>query len=138
MNASPNQCNAAIAGLHLRQVVTYQPASRYWPLQWIETGIYLAFALLLAGLCFLRIRPGRPGQPDIPRHSRPAPALERSRDPRTISKTGQPRRQPRTQPAQRNNSASATRPATTWPLSGNLATCRWGGILVARFSVVEH
>jgi hypothetical protein len=56
MNASPNQCNAAIAGLHLRQVVTYQPASRYWPLQWYETGLYLAVALILAGFCFWRVR----------------------------------------------------------------------------------
>jgi len=56
MNASPNQCNAAIAGLHLRQVVTYQPASRYWPLQWYETGLYLAVALILAAFCFWRVR----------------------------------------------------------------------------------
>ncbi|HXL95958.1 MAG TPA: ABC transporter permease [Streptosporangiaceae bacterium] len=75
---SDKSCRAYIESLHLRQTVTYQPASRYWPLQWIETGIYLAFALLLAGLCFLRIRPGRPGQPDIPRPSRLAPELERS------------------------------------------------------------
>jgi hypothetical protein len=81
----PNQpsgksCRAYIESLHLRQTVIYQPASRYWPLQWIETGIYLAFALLLAGLCFLRVRPGRSAEPDIhrPRAIRPAPALERS------------------------------------------------------------
>ena len=34
--------------------VTYQPASRYWDLQWLETGIFLVLArpwrgLLLAG-----------------------------------------------------------------------------------------
>jgi ABC-type transport system involved in multi-copper enzyme maturation permease subunit len=56
MNNSPRQCNAAIAGLHLRQIVTYQPASRYWPLQWYETGLYLAVALILAGICFWRVR----------------------------------------------------------------------------------
>jgi hypothetical protein len=71
-------CTAYLASLHLRQTVTYQPASRYWTFQWIETAIYLALALLLAGLCFLRIRPGRPAQPDIHHHSRLAPALERS------------------------------------------------------------
>jgi hypothetical protein len=49
--------------------VTYQPASRYWAFECIETAIYLALALLLAGLCFLRIRPGRPAAPDIPRPS---------------------------------------------------------------------
>jgi ABC-2 family transporter protein len=73
-------CTAYIAGLHLRQTVTYQPASRYWLFQGVETAIYLALALLLSGLCFLRIRPGRPAAPGIsrPRASRPAPALESS------------------------------------------------------------
>jgi ABC-type transport system involved in multi-copper enzyme maturation permease subunit len=32
-------------------LTTYQPASHYWPMQWIELGIYLALALGLAGLC---------------------------------------------------------------------------------------
>jgi hypothetical protein len=75
---SSQACAAYIASLHLRQTVTYQPASRYWAFQWVETAIYLAFSLLLTGLCFLRIRPGCPAQPDIPRPSRLAPALERS------------------------------------------------------------
>jgi ABC-type transport system involved in multi-copper enzyme maturation permease subunit len=44
-------CNAALARLHLRQVVIYQPASRYWAFQWSETAIYLLLALLLAGFC---------------------------------------------------------------------------------------
>jgi hypothetical protein len=35
---------------------TYQPAGHYWPLQWCETGIYLALAALLGGACFWRIR----------------------------------------------------------------------------------
>jgi hypothetical protein len=35
---------------------TYQPARNYWPLQWLETGIYLALATLLGGSCFWRIR----------------------------------------------------------------------------------
>ena len=35
---------------------TYQPGSNYWPLQWYETGIYLALAGLLTGACFWRIR----------------------------------------------------------------------------------
>ena len=73
-------CDAYLESLHLRQTVTYQPASRYWAFQWYETAIYLALALLLAGLCFLRIRPGRSAEPDIhrPRAIRPAPALKRS------------------------------------------------------------
>jgi hypothetical protein len=49
-------CSNAIAQLHLRQVVTYQPASRYWPLQWYETAIFAALALLLAGFCAWLVR----------------------------------------------------------------------------------
>ena len=63
-NATTQSCQTYVAGLHLRQVETYQPGRRYWPLQWCETGIYLAAALLLAGLCFLRIRRGRPAGSD--------------------------------------------------------------------------
>jgi hypothetical protein len=37
-------------------VVTYQPANRYWPLQWVETGVYLAAALAIVALCFWWIR----------------------------------------------------------------------------------
>ena len=37
-------------------VVTYQPASRYWPLQWYETGIFVAAAVALAGLSFWLLR----------------------------------------------------------------------------------
>jgi hypothetical protein len=79
-NAPGNSCQAYIESLHLRQTVTYQPASRYWPLQWYETGIYLALALALAGFCLWWIRPGRSTEPDLrrPRASQPAPALERS------------------------------------------------------------
>jgi hypothetical protein len=39
----------------IREAVTYLPGSRYWPLQWIETGIFLALALVLAGSCFWRL-----------------------------------------------------------------------------------
>jgi hypothetical protein len=41
--------------LGIREVVNYQPASRYWPLQLIETGIFLALALALAWFCFWRL-----------------------------------------------------------------------------------
>jgi hypothetical protein len=39
----------------IREAISYQPASRYWPFQWTETGIYLALALALAGYCFRRL-----------------------------------------------------------------------------------
>jgi hypothetical protein len=60
----PAACQAAFSGLKpsspgpcmesrgIREAITYEPASRYWPLQWIETGIFVALALALAGFCF--------------------------------------------------------------------------------------
>jgi hypothetical protein len=39
----------------IREAVTYQPASRYWPFQWTETGLYLALGLALSGYCFRRL-----------------------------------------------------------------------------------
>jgi hypothetical protein len=41
--------------LGIREVVTYQPLSRYWPLQWEETLIFTGVAIVLAGLCFWRV-----------------------------------------------------------------------------------
>jgi hypothetical protein len=38
------------------QVTAYQPAHRYWTLQWIETAIFLAAGLLLAGFTLWRLR----------------------------------------------------------------------------------
>lgn len=43
-------------GKTYHELVTYQPASHYWPLQWYELAIYLAAAVALAGLCVWRIR----------------------------------------------------------------------------------
>lgn len=45
-----------LEGHGIRMAVTYQPASRYWALQWCETGAFLALALGLGGLCYWRIR----------------------------------------------------------------------------------
>jgi hypothetical protein len=39
--------------LHL--LVTYQPTSHYWPLQALETGIFLAAALVLIGATVWRV-----------------------------------------------------------------------------------
>ena len=51
-----SQTGACLAGYDLHETVTYQPASHYWPLQWLETGIFLTAAAALSGLCFWRIR----------------------------------------------------------------------------------
>jgi ABC-2 family transporter protein len=56
---TPQACDNALSSLHLRAVITYQPASRFWILQWYETGIFLAAAVLLAGFCFWSIRSRR-------------------------------------------------------------------------------
>ncbi len=50
------ECFTQLAAAGYRQHLEYQPASRYWPLQWIQTGILLSLAGLLAGFCFWRIR----------------------------------------------------------------------------------
>jgi len=44
-------CVASLGRFHLRQLISYEPASRFWTFQWVETGIFLALALALAGLC---------------------------------------------------------------------------------------
>jgi ABC-2 family transporter protein len=49
-------CQRALGTLHLRQLVTYQPASRYWAFQWTETAIFVALAVALAGLCYWWVR----------------------------------------------------------------------------------
>ena len=40
----------------LRDVVTFQPSSRYWPFQWYETAIFIGLAAVLAGFCLWWIR----------------------------------------------------------------------------------
>lgn len=59
VNGPPTQafreCVVKVAA-KFHEVVTYQPASRFWAFQGIETAIFLALALLLAGLCFWWVR----------------------------------------------------------------------------------
>jgi hypothetical protein len=50
------RCFDEINRLGFRQEVTYQPSSRFWTFQWIETGLYAVLTGLLAGLCFWWIR----------------------------------------------------------------------------------
>jgi hypothetical protein len=47
--------NNCVASHGIRVAESYQPASHYWPLQYSETGMFLALALALAGYCFWRL-----------------------------------------------------------------------------------
>ena len=49
------QCGARLNAQY-HEAVSYQPASRYWPLQWYELAIFLAAALILGGLALWRVR----------------------------------------------------------------------------------
>jgi hypothetical protein len=51
-NRDPTQC---LASHGIKIAVTYLPTSRFWPIQWTETGIFLALALVLAGFCYWRL-----------------------------------------------------------------------------------
>jgi hypothetical protein len=49
------RCVAQLAA-HYHQLIVYQPAHRYWPLQWLELGVYLAAALALVGFSLWWVR----------------------------------------------------------------------------------
>ncbi len=55
-DSSPEACLSWIASLNLRQSITYEPAGRFWRLQWRETGLLLAVSAMLAGLCAWWVR----------------------------------------------------------------------------------
>jgi len=60
-NGAPSlRCQVALSH-QVRQLVTYQPPSHYWPLQALETGIFLAAAFALIGATVWRVgrRAGR-------------------------------------------------------------------------------
>jgi ABC-type transport system involved in multi-copper enzyme maturation permease subunit len=44
-----------LASNGIRVTESYQPVSNYWPLQWAETGMFLALALALAWYCMWRL-----------------------------------------------------------------------------------
>jgi hypothetical protein len=48
-------CIAKVAA-NFHEVVTYQPASRYWALQGLETAVFIVLALILGGVCFWWVR----------------------------------------------------------------------------------
>jgi hypothetical protein len=49
------ECGARLGALY-HEAVSYQPASRYWPLQGYELAMFLAAGLILAGLALWRVR----------------------------------------------------------------------------------
>jgi hypothetical protein len=52
-NALVQKC---VNQLRVRDLLTYQPASRYWTFQWYETAIFVVAALILAGSCIWWVR----------------------------------------------------------------------------------
>ncbi|MEW2356908.1 ABC transporter permease [Spirillospora sp. NPDC029432] len=52
----PKRCLDEINERGYRQVLTYHPSSRFWPLQWAEAGVYAVLTLGLTGFCFWWIR----------------------------------------------------------------------------------
>jgi len=52
---NPRDCTARLAAT-FHQLVTYQPGSRYWPMQWYELAIFLGLSVVLSAFCFWRIR----------------------------------------------------------------------------------
>jgi len=47
---------SCLAKYDLHETLSYHPANHYWPLQWMETGIFLALSGALLGACFWWIR----------------------------------------------------------------------------------
>jgi hypothetical protein len=45
-----------VDSFHLREVLTYQPTSHYWPLQWSEAAIFVALAVALGTACVWWVR----------------------------------------------------------------------------------
>jgi hypothetical protein len=76
MNALIQRC---VNQLRIRELLTYQPASRYWAFQWYELTIFLGLAALLGGICLWWSRRRRSERPQVWRpHTGRAPVLERS------------------------------------------------------------
>ena len=50
-DSSMTACIAKFTRLGYRQLISYQPAARFWAFQLDETVLYLVLALLVAGLC---------------------------------------------------------------------------------------
>jgi hypothetical protein len=55
-NAIQVQIQRCVNSFHLREILTYQPTSHYWPLQWLEASIVGAAALALGAACVWWVR----------------------------------------------------------------------------------
>jgi hypothetical protein len=51
-----DSCFDELADAGYKQRLVYQPHQHFWPLQWAETGLYVAASGVLAGLSFWWIR----------------------------------------------------------------------------------
>ncbi len=51
LSASSQGCAGSLARFHFRELISYEPASRFWTFQWVETGIFVALAVALAACC---------------------------------------------------------------------------------------
>ncbi|MFD0206690.1 MULTISPECIES: transporter [Saccharothrix] len=49
-------CFARLSDHGYRQHLTYQPASRFWPLQWVELALFGVLSALVTWFCFVRLR----------------------------------------------------------------------------------
>ncbi|MFZ0995910.1 MAG: ABC transporter permease [Candidatus Dormiibacterota bacterium] len=54
--AGPHLAQECLDQLGVRDLLTYQPANRYWAFQWCELAIFMILALLLVGICFWWVR----------------------------------------------------------------------------------
>jgi len=55
-NSAQNAANQCLARAGYHNFLSYQPASRYWAFQGIETGIFVALALVLLAVTFYVVR----------------------------------------------------------------------------------
>jgi hypothetical protein len=56
LNDAPQRVVSCLSAHGFRQYLTYQPASHYWPFQFIEAGIFLALAAALVAVTFVILR----------------------------------------------------------------------------------
>lgn len=54
--ATQKAINACVRASGVRNYVSYQPASHYWPLQFTETGIFVVLAIALVAVAFVVLR----------------------------------------------------------------------------------